>query len=125
MDAAGEIARDDNTNAAEALGRMRVTPYKTRNQPGKAIRIEYRNGVFVPLDAPPRPPVDIVVDLVRTHPGANQKEMKKLGPPMGLSEHRTVAAIDEAILQGKVTPRRTKNNTIRYYLPEMFLGQSA
>jgi hypothetical protein len=125
VDAAWEIARDDGTSAAEALGRMRLTPYKTRNQPGKAIRIEYRDGVFVPLDGPSRPPVDIVVDLVRTHPGANQKEMKKLGPPMGLGEHRLIAAIEEAALAGKIVPRRTKHNMLRYYLPEADLGMSA
>jgi hypothetical protein len=125
MDAAWEVARDDDTTAAEALGRMRLTPYKTRNQPGKAIRIEYRDGVFVPLDAPSRPPVEIVVDLVRTHPGANQKEMKKLGSTMGLGEHRVVAAIEDAALTGKIVPKRTKHNTLRYYLPEADLGLSA
>jgi hypothetical protein len=124
MDAAWEIARDDDSTAADALGRMRMTPYKTRNQPGKAIRIEYRNGVFVPIDAPPQAPVDIVVDLLRIRPGANQTEMKKLGAQMGLAEHRTVAAIDDAIREGKVRPERGKRKELRYYLKEDLLGAS-
>jgi hypothetical protein len=118
VDAAWEIKRDDGTTAADPLGKLVMAPYKTRNYPGKAIRIEYCNGVFIPLDAPPVPPVDIVVDSLRTHPGANQKEMKKLGALMGLAEHKMVAAIDQAIREDKVIPKRGKRSELKYYLRE-------
>ena len=124
MDGAWEIARDDNTNAAEALGRMRLTPYKTRNQPDKAIRIEYRNGVFVPLDAPPRAGADILVSLVVCHPGATQKELIALAEKQGLSYHKTLDALEVAILAKRIEVRVGRHNTRRHYLPEAPLETS-
>jgi hypothetical protein len=124
MDAAWEVARDDESTAADALGRMRLTPYKTRNQPGKAIRIEYRNGVFVPLDAPSRPATDIVISLVVCHPGATQKELLKLAEKQGVSFHQLLDALEVAILAKRIEVRVGRHNTRRHYLPEAGLEQS-
>jgi hypothetical protein len=119
------VARDDNSTAAEALGRMRLTPFKTRNSPGKSVRIEYRNGVFVPLDGPTRPAADIVIGLVICHPGATQKELVKFAEKQGLSYHKFLAALEVAILAKRIEVRPGRHNTRRHYLPEATLEQSA
>jgi RecA-family ATPase len=70
VDAAWLVKRDDGTGAADALGRLVLKPYKTRTGPGSPVRIEYKDGAgFVPVDAPPRPVLDIVLDLIRCRPG--------------------------------------------------------
>jgi hypothetical protein len=125
VDAAWGIARDDGSSGAEALGRMRLNPYKTRNQPGKAIRIEYRNGAFVPLDGPARPAADIVISLVVCHPGATQKELLKLAEKQGVSFHQLLAALEVAILAKRIEVRVGRHNTRRHYLPDAGLEQSA
>jgi hypothetical protein len=74
VDSAWEIARDDDSTAADALGKMRMTPYKVRDDLTKAIRIEYRDGAFTPLDGPVKPASEIVISLITLHPGLTQKQ---------------------------------------------------
>ena len=118
VDSGWTIKRDDNSTASDPLGRLSLRPFKTRFNPGKAVQIEYHDGTFVPLHGPPRPPVDIVCELVRTHPGSTQAEMKKLGPQNGLAANRTVTALEEAAVKMLIEVRRSRHNTLRYYPPE-------
>jgi hypothetical protein len=104
---------------------MRMTPYKTRNQPGKSIRIEYRNGAFVPLDALPRAAVDILISLVVCNPGATQRELIGLAEKQGLTYHKTLDALEVAILAKRIEIRTGSRNARRHYLPEANLEQSA
>jgi hypothetical protein len=119
VDAAFGVSRDDESRAADPLGRLLLNPYKTRNHPGKPLRVEYRSGVFVPLDAPPKPAVDIVLSLVVCHPGATQKELVQLAEKQGLTYHRVLEALEVAILAQRIEVRvERRYNTRRHYLPQ-------
>jgi hypothetical protein len=125
VDAAWRLSRDDGSTAADELGRLVLKPYKTRTGPGKSVRIEYKDGAFLPVDGPLRPALDIVMDMIRSRPGATQKELKQLARQHGLAEHRLVQTLDAAKVEGKIDARRGKHNTLRYYPPEANLGASA
>ncbi|MGA7240324.1 MAG: DnaB-like helicase N-terminal domain-containing protein, partial [Bryobacteraceae bacterium] len=115
VDSGWRLSRDDGSGAGDALGRLVLKPYKTRIGPGKQVRIEYTDGGFMPVDGPVRPALDIVLELVASHPGANQKELRKLGPRQGLADQRVVDTLDAAVLARKIEVRRGKHNTLRYY----------
>jgi hypothetical protein len=125
VDSGWTIKRDDSSTASDPLGHLVLRPFKTRFNPGKAVQIEYRDGAFIPLHGPPRPPLDIVCELVRTHPGSTQTEMKKLGPQHGLAANRTVTALEEAAVKRLIEVRRSRHNTLRYYPPEPMLIATA
>jgi hypothetical protein len=125
VDSAWRLGRDDGTNAGDALGRLSLRPYKTRGGPGKSVRMEFTSGSFVPLDAPPRPALDIVVDLIICQPGATQKELITLAAKQGLAQHRLVDALNAAILQKRIEVKVGRHNTRRHYLPEPRLGDAA
>ena len=124
-DGAYVLKREDGSTAADPLGHLVLKPYKTRGLPEKPTRLEFRENAFLPVDAPPRPASDIVKELVRTHPGATQNELRKLAPQHGLSDHPLRDAMDAAVLGGEIVARRGSHNTLRYYLPEADLGLSA
>jgi len=117
VDAAWRLSRDDGSNASEALGRLVLKPYKTRTGPGKPIRIEFNDGLFLPVDGPARPPLEIVLELITCYPGSTQTELIKLAKNQGLGEHRLIEALNEAVLARKIEARRGKHNRLRYYPP--------
>ena len=124
VDSAWRLTRDDGSTAGDALGRLLLTPYKLRAEPIKPIRMEYREGVFVPLDQPPRSALEIVIDLVRCYPGSTQKELRKLGPSHGLSERKVVQALEQGQLQGKLEiDKDRRSHAQRYHLREVYLGE--
>lgn len=118
MDSGWRLSRADGTGAGDALGRLVLRPYKTRMGPGKPIRIEYSDGTFVPMDGPLRPPLEIVMDLVRSHPGAAQKDLIALAGKQGLGQHRLVETLDAAVLAGSIHTRWGQRKTFCYYPPE-------
>jgi hypothetical protein len=125
VDAAWRLSRDDGSGAGDALGRLVLKPYKTRTGPAKAVRIEYNQGTFLPVDGPMRPALDIAIELVTCYPGSTQGELVKRAKPQGLSEHRFIETLNEAVLAGKVNVRRGNHNTLRYYLlPEQTMRAS-
>ena len=97
------------------MGRLVLGPYKTRMGPGKPIRIKYSDGAFEPMDGPLRPPLEIVMDLVRSHPGAAQKDLIALAGKQGLGQHRVVETLDGAVREGSIHARRGKRKTFCYH----------
>jgi hypothetical protein len=119
VDSAWRLCRDDGSSAGDALGKMVLTPYKLRAEPLKPIRMEYQDGVFVPLDQPSRPAMELVMDLVRCYPASTQKELRRLGPSHGMSDHKVVQALEQALLEGRLERRPGRYNTHRYHLREV------
>lgn len=122
VDSAWCLSRDDGSTAGDALGKMVLTPYKLRAEPIKPIRMEYREGVFIPLDVPLRPTVEVVVDLVRCYPASTHKELRQLGPSHGLSDHKVREGLEQGVLQGRLEIRPGNHNTRRYHLREVYLN---
>lgn len=122
VDSAWRISRDDNSCAADALGRLVLRPYKTRIEQGHPIRIEYRDDCFMPLDVPKRPDLDIVIELVTVYPGSSQEELRKLGMAQGLGDKRLRAVLNEAVLAGKIEVRKGSHNTYRHYPREVSMA---
>jgi hypothetical protein len=122
VDGAYVLTRDDGSTAADRLGRLLLRPYKTRGLPEKSMRLEFGGNAFLPVDAPLRRPSEIIKELVRTHPGATQKELRNLALQHGLGDHPLRDALDAAVLGGEIIARRGSHNTLRYYLPEADFG---
>jgi hypothetical protein len=114
------VTRDDGSSAADPLGDLLLTPFKARLM-AKPIRVVYRDHVFAPRDAPSRPPLDILLDLIRLKPGSTQKELITLGGQQGLSKQPVIATLDAAVLNRLVELKPGRHNTYRYYilLPEL------
>lgn len=115
------VERDDG-GGADLLTRMTLKPYKSRIGTCAPIRIQLAEGAFIPVDGPVRPALDIVKDLVGSHPGAAQKELIALASKQGLGERRLVDTLNEAVLAHSIDARRGNRKTLRYYLPEATLG---
>jgi hypothetical protein len=120
VDSAWRLSRDDGSSAGDALGKMVLTPYKLRAEPLKPIRVEYQDGVFVPLDQPARSAMELVMDLVRCYPASTQKELRRLAPSHGLSHHKLRETLEQALLQGRLELRPGNHNTHRYHLREVY-----
>jgi hypothetical protein len=118
IDAGWRLLRDDGSSAADALGKLVLKPYKTRTGPGKAVRIEYKDGAFLPVDGPVRPPKDIALDLVTAYPGSTQTGLISHGKREGVAQHQMVKALDDLTLARLITVRKGKGRTLRYYPPE-------
>jgi hypothetical protein len=114
VDSAWLLARDDRTKAGDALGRLLLKPYKTRSGPKKAIRIQFNDGAFLPLDGPLRPPLDIALELVACHPGSTQKDLINFARGR-LGERRLVDALTAAGAQRRIEVRPGKSNAYLYY----------
>jgi hypothetical protein len=114
VDSAWGLKRDDGSGAGDPLGRMVLKPYKTRMGPGKLLRLEYADGAFLSVDGPSRPSLDIVLELVASHPGATQQELRKLAQQQGLGDKRLRETLDDAVVTGKIVARRCKHNALRY-----------
>lgn len=122
VDSAWRLSRDDGSTAGEALGKLVLTPYKLRAEPLKPVRLEYRDGAFVSLDLPLRSAVEVVLDLVRCYPASTQKELRRLGPSHGLSDHKVVEGLEQGVLQGRLELHRGEHNTRRYHLQGEYLN---
>jgi hypothetical protein len=117
VDAAWRLSRDDGSGAGDALGRLILKPYKTRTGPGKPVRIEYKDGAFLPVDGPVRPALDIALELVTCYPGSTQSDLIIRAKPQGLGERKLVDTLNEAVVARKVDVRRGNHNALRYYPP--------
>lgn len=122
VDSGWVLSRDDGSTPADQLGRLALKPYKMRTRPAKRIRIDYSDGAFLPMDGPPRPAVDIVIDLVRSHPGTAQKDLVLLAMKQGLTRRTIPEALSQAVLAGTLQSHVSgRNHAIRYYPPETSL----
>jgi hypothetical protein len=112
------LSRDDGTTAADPLGRLLLKPVKTRAGPRKPIRIEYVDGVFLPVDGPARPPLDIICELVLAYPGSMQREMIDAARRYGMTKNLVLTTLDTAVLQRLIEQkpgRSGRQKVIRYY----------
>jgi hypothetical protein len=122
VDTAYNLSRSDGSCAADPLGQLLLKPYKCRVSPGAPLRVEYKDGAFACLDAPQRPALDILKELILVYPGRTQKELIDLAAPQGLSKHRVEKALNDAALKGEIEARTGKRKALHYYLPEARLG---
>jgi hypothetical protein len=125
VDSAWLLSRDDGSTPNDPLGRLVLTPFKTRISPSKPIRIEFRNSTFVPVDGPLRSPLEFLLERVKAYPGSMQKELIAAGVKEGYGERKLVDTLNGAILRGEILARRGKRKTFCHYLPEAALAVSA
>jgi hypothetical protein len=64
-----------------------------------------------------RAPVEIIAELVATHPGASQNELIRLAKPQGIGERRLAETLTQAVLEKRLDARRGASKTLQYYLP--------
>jgi hypothetical protein len=124
VDSAWLLTRDDGSTANDPLGRLVLTPFKTRISPSKPIRIEFRESMFVPVDGPLRSPLEFILEHLTAYPGSMKKELIATGAKEGFSERRLVDTIDDAVRSRDIVANRGKRKTFRYYLPEAGLAAS-
>ena len=125
VDTGYNLSRTDGTCAGDPLGQLCMKPYKTRVNPGKPVRIEYKDGAFACLDVPPVPALDILKNLILVYPGRTQKELIALAAPQGLSEYKVKATLAEGVLKREIEVRQGRRRALHYYLPEVRLGDAA
>jgi hypothetical protein len=119
----GWLVGRDGESLTDNLTRVLLKPTKTRTGGRAALRLAFEGGKFHPLDAPPHPPLDVLMDILRAYPGRNQTELIKLAAPKAVSKHTVEETLNAAVLNRQIEAKR-KGKAIRYYLPEPRLEEA-
>jgi hypothetical protein len=111
----GWVLGREGESVTDNLSRVTLKPMKTRTGGRSALRYGFTGGKFYPLDTQPKPPLDVLIDLVCLYPGRNQTELIRLAK--GLSKHTVEETLNAAVLSRQIEAR-SKGKAIRYYLPD-------